>query len=77
MRPYAEPMTVEQREKLQVATIASVLHLYRAFADERRLAASLDPELLPIRPTKVGRDAPCPCGSGRKHKKCCGAPPVH
>jgi hypothetical protein len=22
---------------------------------------------------KVGRNAPCPCGSGRKHKQCCGA----
>jgi preprotein translocase subunit SecA len=21
---------------------------------------------------KVGRNDPCPCGSGRKHKKCCG-----
>jgi hypothetical protein len=21
---------------------------------------------------KVGRNAPCPCGSGRKYKKCCG-----
>jgi SEC-C motif-containing protein len=21
---------------------------------------------------KVGRNEPCPCGSGRKHKKCCG-----
>lgn len=21
---------------------------------------------------KVGRNAPCPCGSGKKHKKCCG-----
>ncbi|HAC80544.1 MAG TPA: zinc chelation protein SecC [Deltaproteobacteria bacterium] len=20
---------------------------------------------------KVGRNDPCPCGSGRKHKKCC------
>ncbi len=27
-----------------------------------------------IRPTpKVGRNEPCPCGSGKKHKKCCGA----
>ncbi len=25
------------------------------------------------RPAKVGRNDPCPCGSGRKHKKCCGA----
>ncbi|HRD91345.1 MAG TPA: SEC-C metal-binding domain-containing protein, partial [Accumulibacter sp.] len=22
---------------------------------------------------KVGRNDPCPCGSGRKFKKCCGA----
>lgn len=22
---------------------------------------------------KVGRNAPCPCGSGKKFKKCCGA----
>ena len=22
--------------------------------------------------TKVGRNAPCPCGSGKKYKKCCG-----
>lgn len=22
---------------------------------------------------KIGRNDPCPCGSGRKHKKCCGA----
>jgi uncharacterized protein YecA (UPF0149 family) len=24
-------------------------------------------------PAKVGRNEPCPCGSGRKYKKCCGA----
>jgi SEC-C motif-containing protein len=23
---------------------------------------------------KVGRNAPCPCGSGKKYKHCCGAP---
>ena len=26
----------------------------------------------PGRSTKVGRNEPCPCGSGRKYKKCCG-----
>ena len=26
----------------------------------------------PVRVVKVGRNAPCPCGSGRKHKRCCG-----
>jgi uncharacterized protein YecA (UPF0149 family) len=24
------------------------------------------------REVKVSRNAPCPCGSGRKYKKCCG-----
>jgi SEC-C motif-containing protein len=24
-------------------------------------------------PAKVGRNDPCPCGSGKKYKKCCGA----
>ena len=25
------------------------------------------------KPAKVGRNDPCPCGSGKKYKKCCGA----
>ncbi len=28
---------------------------------------------VPVRVTKVGRNEPCPCGSGKKYKKCCGA----
>jgi preprotein translocase subunit SecA len=32
------------------------------------------PKLQPIRRgPKVGRNDPCPCGSGKKYKKCCGA----
>ncbi|MBN2541421.1 preprotein translocase subunit SecA [bacterium] len=27
----------------------------------------------PLRVKKVGRNDPCPCGSGKKYKKCCGA----
>jgi hypothetical protein len=27
----------------------------------------------PIASSKVGRNDPCPCGSGKKYKKCCGA----
>lgn len=26
-----------------------------------------------LAPPKTGRNDPCPCGSGKKHKKCCGA----
>ncbi len=33
------------------------------------------PSIGPRRATKVGRNAPCPCGSGRKYKKCCGSGP--
>lgn len=25
-----------------------------------------------MKPKKVGRNDPCPCGSGKKYKKCCG-----
>jgi uncharacterized protein YchJ len=28
---------------------------------------------VPAKSEKVGRNAPCPCGSGKKYKKCCGA----
>ena len=26
----------------------------------------------PVKSQKVGRNDPCPCGSGKKYKKCCG-----
>lgn len=43
--------------------------LGRAIEDaEREIARG------PARRTKVGRNDPCPCGSGRKYKLCCGAP---
>jgi len=28
----------------------------------------------PITTTKINRNSPCPCGSGKKYKKCCGSP---
>ena len=27
----------------------------------------------PVASSKLGRNDPCPCGSGKKYKKCCGA----
>jgi hypothetical protein len=35
---------------------------------DRERAGGLDPVS-----TKVGRNQPCPCGSGKKYKRCCGA----
>src|SRR5438309_1349786 len=37
--------------------------------DERRL---IEPDQPYRAPAKVGRNEPCPCGSGKKFKKCCG-----
>jgi hypothetical protein len=30
------------------------------------------PQGPPVKPKKVGRNEPCPCGSGNKYKRCCG-----
>ncbi len=30
------------------------------------------PKGTPVTVNKIGRNEPCPCGSGKKHKKCCG-----
>ena len=30
------------------------------------------PMINPMKSTKVGRNEPCPCQSGKKYKKCCG-----
>ena len=36
-------------------------------------AATITPKRQPLVLTpKIGRNAPCPCQSGRKFKKCCG-----
>ncbi|MGE0471604.1 MAG: UPF0149 family protein [Nitrospira sp.] len=45
-------------------------HLGRAIYQVRLEAGDLD--LGPSNHTKIGRNDPCPCGSGRKFKKCCG-----
>jgi uncharacterized protein len=56
----------------------AVAALYEHFAPMRERA---DRERrAPIRRAepKIGRNDPCPCGSGKKYKKCCGAEgPLH
>jgi preprotein translocase subunit SecA len=43
--------------------------------DQARMAGSGDrqPVQQVVRGEKIGRNDPCPCGSGKKYKKCCGA----
>ena len=62
--------TPEQREELSKQIPDSVVALYNYWTPTRR--ASVDPAVARVMP-KVGRNEKCPCGSGRKYKKCCGA----
>jgi uncharacterized protein len=43
-----------------------VARLYEHWADARR-----EPPPPVKAPAKIGRNEPCPCGSGKKYKKCC------
>jgi SWIM/SEC-C metal-binding protein len=36
------------------------------------LEVLLNPQKTRLAEKKVGRNEPCPCGSGKKNKKCCG-----
>lgn len=71
LRP--EPIDTEHRLELFAGLSAFVPEIYRYFEPHRR-AASLPPERRPVRRTtpKIGRNDPCPCGSGKKYKQCCG-----
>ncbi|MGH2949734.1 MAG: SEC-C metal-binding domain-containing protein [Solirubrobacteraceae bacterium] len=47
--------------------------VHRSLADPEAAQAALAAELGQRIAPKTGRNEPCPCGSGRKYKKCCGA----
>jgi SEC-C motif-containing protein len=54
-------------------------HLHHELASFRRedgawvyVEGTVSPKTGPRTVSKVGRNDPCPCGSGRKHKTCCG-----
>jgi preprotein translocase subunit SecA len=58
----AEPENIEEMRKRKEQKLT-----YSGSGDE-------DVKRQPVRKDKkVGRNDPCPCGSGKKHKKCCGA----
>jgi uncharacterized protein len=47
---------------------------HRAVYDLRQMWRSMGPRVDPIRKApEPGRNDPCPCGSGKKYKKCHGA----
>jgi uncharacterized protein YecA (UPF0149 family) len=56
--------------KVLPEAMAAYAHLGRSIDQALR---ELEDRPRPARRTKVGRNEPCPCGSGRKYKRCCGA----
>ncbi len=48
-------------------------HLARDMADQAAATQSQKPQTIRREVPRVGRNDPCPCGSGKKYKKCCGA----
>jgi uncharacterized protein len=78
LQPYKDPISAELRETLIVRLAAGTMHIYRYFKTQRTL--SIDPlGDMPdfLRTPKIGRNDPCPCGSGKKFKLCCGKTTLH
>ena len=67
--PQGRP--VEAREVNGIAAAAEA-GAGAATATASRTTTTLPRRRAPGRGAKVGRNAPCPCGSGKKYKKCCG-----
>lgn len=58
-----------KRHKLAVEMEAAIPHIHRFWQPHRKSAVQQVKHDAP----KTGRNDPCPCGSGKKFKKCCGA----
>lgn len=71
-----EPITPERREDIIVHMPAGLLVAYRYFRAQREAYSGLD-RAAPPNNRKIGRNDPCPCGSGKKYKKCCGGASVN
>ena len=72
MRAEADGVDITDLHSMRQYMLESNLKMLQ----ERTMAESSDYEPpVPISeiPAKVGRNTPCPCGSGKKYKKCCGA----
>ena len=80
MRPYKEPISVEQREKLIIGTAAGVMNIYKYFRTHHIVTETpvVSDSFTYRRFTrKTGRNELCPCGSGKKFKHCCGRVALH
>lgn len=74
-RPFKEPIDDEKRLELIVASAAGVMRMHEHFLTQRH-AYLPETETFVRSGPKIGRNAPCPCGSGKKYKRCCGSGPT-
>ncbi|NEX60294.1 UPF0149 family protein [Noviherbaspirillum galbum] len=58
-----------KRSKLAIEVEAAIPHVHQFWKPRRKSAVQQVRHDAP----KIGRNDPCPCGSGKKYKKCCGA----
>ena len=69
----AQVITPTQREELAKHIQASVAAIYRFWLPYRQaIYEAQQARTFTREHPKVGRNDPCPCGSGKKFKKCCG-----
>jgi uncharacterized protein len=68
-----EPLSEGKAEELLAGMAAGFARAYRHFAAQRRAGARAARRhtMYGRSTSKVGRNDPCPCGSGRKFKHCC------
>ena len=57
----------------KIYSSATVLYCSNAFSDVFEVISTPKPEKPVMPDRKIGRNEPCPCGSGKKYKNCCGA----
>jgi uncharacterized protein len=67
------PLSPEEREDTIPALVEGVTIVYRLLEPARLRGTTLPDAPIRREGPKVGRNDPCPCGSGRKYKQCCGA----
>jgi len=71
MRP--RPLTPDRRESAIAMMAGGALNAYRHFRETGAPERTAKPQRARV---VIGRNDPCPCGSGKKYKRCCGCAPV-
>jgi uncharacterized protein len=77
LRPYKESIGMELREQLIAGAAAGMNRIYRYFKTQRLIETDSNPTTFRRTTPKIGRNDPCPCGSGKKFKQCCGKITLH